>query len=345
MSALSQWRRRRRIPCVATPLRIYTYELPHPYQPSGDPSADLGKYTDFLGLASETFYALREFFGTCVATSDPSQADYFFVPLNLILYQFRNEDPREALSALSHLGEEKNHLLVATGDFSNRSKRNHQGEAYAETYDWLDPFVLLAHESTSDLIEGQDIGVIPFNTVIREKPVFNENSRPLLYSFLGRLDHTFLPPDHVRSRLMRLEVASEDALITTSLDDQLRETLRANYAVDDEYELVSRNSLFTLAPAGYGRWTYRFFQAIAWGSIPVLISDDYMKPFAETIPYDSFSLTIPESDLDSLDSILRGIGRAEIRHYQRSLGRYQGEFTKRSFFTHLTRRLEEMRRD
>ena len=132
MSALSQWRRRRRIPAPPPRSRIYTYELPHPYQPSGDPSADLGKYTDFLGLASETFYALREFFGTCVATSLPSQADYFFVPLNLILYEFRNQDPRESAFGLEPPRRGRAPLAGGNRRFSNRSKRNHQGEAYAE---------------------------------------------------------------------------------------------------------------------------------------------------------------------------------------------------------------------
>jgi Exostosin family len=343
LTALLRGRTKPRVPCVDTPLRVYTYELSAEYAPTGDPTLDLGELRDALALPSETFYAIRDFFSRCVSTKRPEEADYFFVPLNLILFQFRNEDPADVISELRYLGDEADHILVATGDFSNRSKRNHQGEAYLETYDWLDSFVLLALESTADLIPGRDIGVIPFNT-LAERPVFNTNARPLLYSFLGELDHAFLPSDHVRSRLMHLDVSGDDALIGSALDDVTRRRLRARYPkAEDDYELISRNSVFTLAPAGYGRWTYRFFQAIQWGSIPVLLSDDYEKPFAESIPYDSFSLTVAEHDLDRLDTILRGFSAPEIERFQRNVAMHQSDFTQRSFFEYLTRRLEEMR--
>jgi hypothetical protein len=331
-----------RVPCVGTPLRVYTYELPAPYEVTGDPVRDLGELNDALRLPSRTFYAVREFFRTCVPTKDPSVADFFFVPLNLIHFQFRNEDPVPVLPRLVHLSERRDHILVAAGDYSNRSRRNHQGDAYAQIYDWLDPFVLLAHESTSDLITGQDIGVIPYHA-LGDRPVRNDNPRPLLYSFLGELEHIFLPPDHVRSRLGQLEARGDDVLIGSQLDVRRRAELRANFATDDDYELVSRNSVFTLAPAGYGRWSYRFFQAIQWGSIPVLLSDDYAKPFADVIPYDEFSITVPESELENLDSILRSFTPAGIERYQQALHRHQSDFTRRSFFRHLMPRLEAIR--
>jgi hypothetical protein len=332
-----------RVPCVPSELRVYTYELEASYQPSGDPERDLGDLAEPLRLPSRTFYAVREFFAHCVSTQDPADAGLFFVPLNLILFQFRNEDPREAIATLEHLGERRDHVLVAAGDFSNRSKRNHQGEAYREIYDWLGRFVLLAHESTGDLIEGQDIGVIPYHA-LGNRPFFNTNHRPLLYSFMGELDHVFLPPEHVRSRMARLDFPSDDVFVGASLDAGSRERLRAGYPnASDDFELVSRNSVFTLAPAGYGRWSYRFFQAIQWGSIPVLLSDGYVKPFADSIPYDEFSITIAERDIEDLDSILRSFSEADVERYQRSLAQHQGSFTERAFFTHLTRALEAKR--
>ena len=107
----------------------------------------------------------------------------------------------------------------------------------------------------------------------------------------------------------------------------------------DDFELVARNSVFTLAPAGYGRWTYRFVQAIRGGSLPVLLSNDYVKPFGDRIPYDDFSLTIPEGDLDQIDSILRSIDEDRIREYQEALARHQHDFTE-AFFRNLTSELE-----
>ena len=67
---------------------------------------------------------------------------------------------------------------------------------------------------------------------------------------------------------------------------------RVNYFTKNDYELVSRNSVFTLAPAGYGRWTYRFFQTIQWSSIPVLISDDVIISHLKT-QYHMMTFALP----------------------------------------------------
>jgi hypothetical protein len=104
---------------------------------------------------------------------------------------------------------------------------------------------------------------------------------------------------------------------------------------------MSRNSVFTLAPAGYGKWTYRFFQAIQWGSIPILLSDGYIKPFADRIPYDDFSITVNESEINNLDKIIRAIPSERIKEMQTALKDSQKYFTKESFFKLLTQTLEE----
>lgn len=331
LNSLRSWRRRQyRVPPA---VRVFTYALPIRYR------SRRGE----LELPGETFRAIAHFFGKPpIATADPEEADLFFVPLNLIQFQFRNEDPGDVIGHLSHFSPDRHdHLLVATGDFSQRSKRNHFGWAYAETYTWLEPFILLALESTGDLIPQQDIGVIPVNTLARA-PKFNRNHRPFLYSFLGELDHAPLPEEHVRSRLKHLR-SHNDVLIARTLEPSLRRRLRRNYSVRNDFELVARNSTFTLAPAGFGRWTYRFFQAISWGSIPVLLSDDYIKPFADSIPYDDFTLTLPEAAIDDIDEILRDIQPDAIKHLQRQLEANQHHFTYDAFFAKLTRTLASHR--
>lgn len=318
---------------INTDLKIYSYDLP----------AEYWSKPDELSLPSETFYAISDFFKNNLGTKDPAEADFFFVPLNLIQYQFRNENPANIINELGYLSDKKNHIMVATGDFSQRSKNNHYGHAYQKTYDWLDKFILLALESTSDLIPGQDIGIIPFNTLV-DDPYFNTNDRIYLYSFLGRINHELLPENHVRTKLKYLE-PKPDVLITAELDTPTRRRLKQNYKspVQDDFELLARNSIFTLAPSGYGKWTYRFFHAIQWGSIPVLFSDDYIKPFFDSIPYDLFSITLPEKEILNVDKILRGISSNEIRRYQENLKACQVHFTRRAFFENLVRSLESLR--
>jgi FkbM family methyltransferase len=318
---------------LETDLKVFIYDLPTGY---------LSKPEE-LSLPSETFYAIADFFKNSMATSDPTEADFFFVPLNLIQSQFKNEDPKKITGDLKYLSGKKDHIIVATGDFSQRSKKNHFGRAYEKTYDWLENFILLALESTNDLIPNQDIGIIPFNTLV-DNPYFNTNNRIYLYSYLGSIKHELLPENHVRTQLSYLE-NKPDVLINTELDGPTKKKLENNYgyAVKDDFELLARNSTFTLAPAGYGKWTYRFFHAIQWGSIPVLFSDDYIKPFSNSIPYDSFSITLPEKNILNVDKILRTISSREIEQYQENLKANQSKFTRYAFFEMLVRELASLR--
>jgi FkbM family methyltransferase len=318
---------------IDTALKVYSYHL----------SSEFQSRSDELPLPSETYYGISDLFKNSIGTTDPAQADFFFVPLNLIQSQFRNEDPRSIIKELKYLTDKKDHILVAAGDFSQRSKKNHYGHAYLNTYDWLDKFILLALESTSDLIPGQDIGIIPYNT-LSDNPYFNTNKRIFMYSFLGQIKHILLPGNHVRSQLAFLENRS-DVLITEKLDVYTKKKLLENYPdiVKDDFELLARNSTFTVAPAGYGKWTYRFFNAIQWGSIPVLISDDYIKPFNSSIPYESFSIVLLEKDILNIDHILRSISAREVERYQENLKANQSKFTRRVFFELLVRELESIR--
>ncbi len=307
--------------------KVYVYDLPRKYR---------SKYE--LPLVSETYLALYDFFKLYCRVSDPKDADYFFVPINLIQFQFRNENPEDILNHLKYYNpNSSNHIIVALGDFSQHTKINHFGHAYQTTYEWLNKFILLALESTSDLIPNQDIGIIPYNT-LSDKPIFNKNKRPYLYSFLGELSHPYLPQTHIRNQINLIERKS-DIFIGSNISIDIKKKLRENYFSMNDYELVSRNSVFTLAPAGYGRWTYRFFQAIQWGSIPVLLSDDYIKPFDDTIHYDDFCITIPEKDINTLDSLIRSFSDQDIHKLQTALENNQHHFTRSEFFYKLCNKL------
>lgn len=309
--------------------KIYIYDLPKRFMPTHE-----------LPLVSETFYAIYDFIRLYCRTYDPHDADYYLIPMNLIQFQFRNEDPSEVLDHLNFYSADRNdHLLIALGDYSQRSKLNHYGHAYLQTYQWINNIILLALESTSDLIKDHDIGIIPFNT-LSASPLFNWNERRYLYSFYGKTDHMYLPDTHIRNKIREI-VPKHDIFIGDSISKREKADLQKYFYTKNNFELISRNSIFTLAPAGYGRWTYRFFQAIQWGSIPVLLSDDYIKPFDDSIPYDDFCITVSEVDIGRIDDILRSYSTDAIKNLQNSLYCNLHHFTQEAFFTKLCTRLKQ----
>ncbi len=314
-------------------LKIYVYDLPYYYS----------KNDHFdLRVTYQTFEAINSYFKKCVRTFDPTQADYFFVPINLHRFQYHNHNPKDLLNHLHYLTNKKDHIIVATGDFAQRGKHYGHGQAYKMHFEWLKDFILLALESTPDLIPNQDIGLIPYNT-LSKNPSYNHNHRKYLYSFLGNSYQDYLPVSHVRRRLFSL-TTYPDTLISESLSNELSHELSKNYRTNNEYELLSRNSIFTLVPAGYGRWTYRFFQSIQWGSIPVLLSDNYLLPFNDQVPYEKFSIRIAESDISRLNSIIRGISDKKIKSMQAELKKAQQLFTPDHFFAMLFKQLVKQRK-
>lgn len=64
------------------------------------------------------------------------------------------------------------------------------------------------------------------------------------------------------------------------------------------------SSWLVICPRGTGENSYRFFETLSMGRIPVLLSDDCLLPFEESIDYDSIILRIPEHAADRTAEIL-----------------------------------------
>jgi hypothetical protein len=74
-------------------------------------------------------------------------------------------------------------------------------------------------------------------------------------------------------------------------------------------DLTSR-STFCLAPRGYGRSSFRFFEAMLLGAIPVYLWDDQeWLPYKDKIDYSAFSVSVREKDIPDLYQILSSISK------------------------------------
>jgi hypothetical protein len=77
----------------------------------------------------------------------------------------------------------------------------------------------------------------------------------------------------------------------------------ATYFWDEHARLKTRfrehlnNCRFIACPRGDGLSSLRFFEALAWGRIPILIADDTALPLDGVIPYHEFVVRVPEGDV------------------------------------------------
>lgn len=75
---------------------------------------------------------------------------------------------------------------------------------------------------------------------------------------------------------------------------------------------VTKRSKFTLCPRGYGAQSFRIYETLQLGSIPVIIYDKEWLPFKDEIDWNSFSVLVHEKELNNLKNILTQIPEKRI---------------------------------
>lgn len=114
-----------------------------------------------------------------------------------------------------------------------------------------------------------------------------------LFSFVGALGN-----HPVRERLGALRC--EDALIVDSTHAPLPPA-----QARERFVRSIEESLFVLCPRGGGTSSFRIFETMQAGRVPVIISDDWMAPSGMDWP--GFSVRIPEAEIDEIPGRLAAL--------------------------------------
>jgi len=76
----------------------------------------------------------------------------------------------------------------------------------------------------------------------------------------------------------------------------------------DEFIMKTIHSKFALAPRGYGRSSFRFFEIFKLGTIPIYVWDDIeWLPYKEIIDYSKICISININEIEKLEDILLNI--------------------------------------
>jgi hypothetical protein len=123
-----------------------------------------------------------------------------------------------------------------------------------------------------------------------------------LFSFVGS---TRTHP--VRSRLMSLRhprAYLEDTSATVAPEQQKQPFFMLDYSPDDRrhYGEIITRSKFVLCPRGYACSTWRLFETMKAGRVPVIISDQWVPP--EGPAWEDFSIRVSQKHVARLPEIL-----------------------------------------
>tara|TARA_R110001592_G_scaffold223101_1_gene478515 strand:+ start:130 stop:1812 length:1683 start_codon:yes stop_codon:yes gene_type:complete len=180
-----------------------------------------------------------------------------------------------------------------------------------------------------DSIQGIEIVACPhyavnFEDMDRNKVFnglkFDEIDRHILYSFRGGWNTSYM--SNLRKKIFNLP-KKEDTVIEDSSGWHFQDTVYSkkqnhlgHYDKKDDidhYNNLLLKSKFSLCPSGSGPGSIRFWECLACGSIPVLLSDKLDLPLLpKDLVWEESIIFHPENDLKNLDEKLRSISEEKI---------------------------------
>jgi hypothetical protein len=123
----------------------------------------------------------------------------------------------------------------------------------------------------------------------------------LLFSFQGR------NTGGVRTDVLALRCA-RSLVQDTSQHDFFDDGLGDASGIRDDYRVVMGRSKFVLCPRGAGTSSFRLFEALACGRVPVILSDDWVAPSG--IDWASCAVRIAEGDVEAVPRRLEAIEKS-----------------------------------
>jgi hypothetical protein len=130
---------------------------------------------------------------------------------------------------------------------------------------------------------------------------FKEKSK--LCSFVGNITSNHVQPNVRHVMFERLKVNPLFTMIHSG-----GWTPNVNKHLQEVFIETTVDSKFALAPRGYGRSSFRFFECFQLGTIPVYIWNDICwLPFMDTIDYSKLCIYIHINEIGSLESKLLNI--------------------------------------
>ena len=101
----------------------------------------------------------------------------------------------------------------------------------------------------------------------------------------------------------------------------------------DNFLNITSRSIFSLCPRGYGKSSFRLYEVMQLGSIPVFIYDEKWIPFEDEIDWNEFSVLIHANDINKLDDILSSYSEERIKQMQNNVYKYwENNFTMENIF-------------
>lgn len=173
------------------------------------------------------------------------------------------------------------------------------------------------------------------NTLVKmgENNMKSFSEREILCSFVGFTTHS------VRNKCVDIlsKVPGFDIYIPEKVW-----TLTVEKPNQDIFINKTLNSKFALAPRGYGRSSFRFFEIFLLGCIPIYVWDDIeWLPYKDILDYTMFCISINVNEIDKLPDILNGIDETKYNEMKMEYGKIKHMFELDFMCKYITEKCEK----
>jgi hypothetical protein len=173
------------------------------------------------------------------------------------------------------------------------------------------------------LIFGACTGNIPLPLIYEDKTnrllnISRNTGKQVLASFIGSITH------ELRTKL-RDNLRGDNNIF---LGVQGEWTPSVSQSAADLFIEKTNQSRFCLAPRGYGRSSFRFFEAMLLDTIPVYFWDDIeWLPYKDILDYTKFSVSIHINDIGKTREILKSISNEKYINMVEEMKKVRHHFT------------------
>jgi len=85
-----------------------------------------------------------------------------------------------------------------------------------------------------------------------------------------------------------------------------------------DFDQLLQNSIFNLILRGDVEFSYRFNEAVCSGGVPVLVTDKWIPPFNEFLPFQSYGVLVLEKDIGELVNILAALPDSKVEQLRKN---------------------------
>jgi hypothetical protein len=140
--------------------------------------------------------------------------------------------------------------------------------------------------------------------------------RKYLTSFIGQYDRRCYLTD-IRLKIFDLFAGKPDCLIKRRGEWHYQgivygRTGTTDTALEREYKEALAQSKFSLCPSGSGPNSIRIWEAMSFGSIPVILADTLVMPTIRTMAWSDAVIFWKEGEIDELYAHLKSISKEEM---------------------------------